>query len=76
MSDTFLTKGEIAELTGRKYVRLQIEALRKMGLPFFNAIGRPVIARSVIEGRREKVEPPKPKWVPNVLREPKQEERP
>jgi hypothetical protein len=69
MSDTFLTKEEIAELTGRKYVRLQIEALRKMGLPFFiNAIGRPVVARSVIEGRREKGEPPKPKWVPNVLK--------
>lgn len=71
MSDTFLTKEEIAELTGRKYIRLQIEALRKMGLPFFiNAIGRPVVARSVIEGRREKAEPtPKKKeWVPDVLK--------
>lgn len=45
MSDTFFTKEEIAELTGRKYARLQIEALRTMGLPFFiNAIGQPIVA--------------------------------
>lgn len=71
MSDTFLTRGEIAELTRRKYVRLQIEALRKMGLPFFiNAIGRPVVLRSVIEARRQVAPVPKKKeWVPDVLRD-------
>ncbi|KQV50063.1 hypothetical protein ASC93_11115 [Massilia sp. Root335] len=69
MSDTFLSKEEVAELTGRKYKRLQIEQLRKMGIPFWlNAVGAPIIARATIEGSREKVELPKPKWVPNVLK--------
>jgi hypothetical protein len=69
MSDTFLTPEEIAILTGRKFKRLQIEQLRKMGIPFWvNAVNMPIVARATIEGRKEKVEPPKPKWVPNVLK--------
>jgi hypothetical protein len=41
-----------------------------MALPFWvHALNVPVVARSAIEERREKVEPPKPKWVPNVLKE-------
>ena len=63
MTDIFLTKDEIATLTGRKYKRLQIEQLRKMGIPFWiNAANAPVVARATIEGSREKVEPPKPRW--------------
>jgi hypothetical protein len=63
MADMFLTKDEIATLTGRKYTRLQIEQLRKMGIPFWvNALNAPVVARATIEGHREKAVPPKPKW--------------
>jgi hypothetical protein len=49
---------------------MQIEALRRMGLPFFiNDIGRPVVARSVIEGRAKSATVPKKKeWVPDVLK--------
>lgn len=64
MAEMFLTKVEIATLTGRKYKRLQIEQLRKMGIPFWiNAANAPVVARATIDGNREKVEPPKPQWV-------------
>lgn len=67
--DTFLTPEEIAFLTGRKKRELQVEALRNMGIPFWvNAIHAPIVARATIEGRKEKVEPPEPKWVPDVLR--------
>jgi len=67
--ETFLTPEEIAILTGRKVRRLQVEALRKMGIPFWvNAINAPIVARATIEGRKEKVEPPEPKWVPDVLK--------
>jgi hypothetical protein len=65
---TFLTSDEVATLTGRKTKSRQIEALRRMGVAFFiNDIGHPVIARSVIEGKKA-VAPEKPKWVPKVLR--------
>lgn len=70
MSDTFLSRGELKEFTGRSYVKLQIEALRQMGVPFFvNGIGRPVVTRSAIEGRAGVVAaPPKKAWQPKVLR--------
>jgi hypothetical protein len=52
MSSTFLTREEVAELTGRKRKSLQIEALRYMKIPFFvNPIGTPVVARVAVEGR-------------------------
>lgn len=51
MTSTFLNTEELATLTGRKLKSHQIEALRMMGIAFFvNAIGRPVVARSAIEG--------------------------
>lgn len=54
MSATFLEGWEIAELTGRKIKSKQVEALRRMGMPFFvNASGKPVVVRSAIEGRME-----------------------
>lgn len=70
MSTTFLDCDEVIELTGRIIKSKQIEALRKMGLPFFvNATGRPIVARCVIEGRMGAAMPaPKAKWVPDVLR--------
>jgi hypothetical protein len=70
MSATFLTKDEVAELTGLKSKRRQAEQLRKMGLPFWiNAAEAPIVPRSAIEG---KVTPslPKPKaqWIPPGMR--------
>ncbi|WP_176317529.1 DUF4224 domain-containing protein [Burkholderia vietnamiensis] len=48
----FLSPFELAVLTGRKVKSKQVEALRRMGVPFFiNACGRAIVARSAIEGR-------------------------
>ncbi|TQK00146.1 DUF4224 domain-containing protein [Herbaspirillum sp. SJZ107] len=70
MSDTFLTAEEVRELTGRTKHALQAEQLRAQGIPFFtNAVGRPIVPRTAIEGCKEKVKPPEPMWVPNVLKE-------
>lgn len=53
MASTFLNSEELFALTGRKLRSYQIEALRRMGIPFFvNAIGRPVVARSAVEGSK------------------------
>jgi hypothetical protein len=63
MADMFLNQEELTTLTGRKIKSKQIEALRRMGLPFHvNAVGKPVVARVAIEGRREKAEPAAPVW--------------
>lgn len=49
----FLNLEQLIELTGRKLKSKQIEALRRMGVPFrVNAVGRPVVAVSAIEGAR------------------------
>lgn len=59
---TFLSTDEICALTGRKMKTKQIEALRKMGLPFWvNAIGRPVVTVAAVEGRKEA--PQEKTWV-------------
>ena len=58
MTDTFLTREETVQLTGRKQPKKQAETLRK------NAAGYPVVSRSAIEGRPHK--PDKPKWQPAV----------
>jgi hypothetical protein len=70
MSNTFLNRDEMKDLTGRSYVRLQIAALTKMGIPFFvNDVGRPVVARSAVEGRAAAPAPaPKKKWSSNALK--------
>jgi hypothetical protein len=58
----FLTADELAELTGRRIKSKQIEALRRMGLPFHvNAVGKPVVPASAIEGRKQ-APSPKPTW--------------
>jgi hypothetical protein len=63
----FLTEDEVSVLTGRKVKKLQVEQLRRMGIPFYvNAVGRPVVVRSVLEGRKEQ-ETTKPKWQPRML---------
>ena len=54
MSNMFLNADELAELTGRKVKSKQIEVLRRMAVPFWvNALGKPVVARVAIEGRRQ-----------------------
>ncbi|WP_346274972.1 DUF4224 domain-containing protein [Burkholderia ambifaria] len=75
VSDTFLSPEEVAELsgirTGRKgktREQLQIAWLRGSGIPFWtNARGRPIVARSSIEGSRSKEETPRKKSVPQAL---------
>lgn len=65
--NTFLQANDVAILTGRKTKSKQIEALKKMCIPFWvNAIGKPVVATAAIEGRKEAAAPktwtmPKPK---------------
>ncbi|MDE3023140.1 MAG: DUF4224 domain-containing protein [Pseudomonadota bacterium] len=63
----FLTADEITILTGRRRKSCQIDALRKMGIPFrINMSGHPVVARSVIEGRSEQKSNITPGWKSNV----------
>jgi len=62
---TFLSSFEVAELTGRSARKLQIDALRQMGLPFWvNAIGRPVVPRSAIDGKKDAAPPARKQWAP------------
>lgn len=64
MTDMFLTKDEVAILTGRKTKSKQIEQLRRMVLPFWvNAVGSPIVARSTIEGKKQVAPAEKPTWV-------------
>ena len=61
---TFLNYDDVAALTGRKTKSKQIEALRKMGLPFWvNAVGKPVVTISAVEGNRRDAMP-KRTWSP------------
>jgi hypothetical protein len=61
----FLTADELAELTGRKIKSKQIEALRRMGLPFHvNAVGKPVVSAAAVEGRKLPVAAPATTWQP------------
>ncbi len=65
MPNLFLTQEELVELTGRKIKSKQIEELRRMALPFWvNACGKPVVPVTAIEGRKERVEKPEPRWEP------------
>lgn len=65
----FLTPTEVAVLTGRKVRRLQIEALKAMGIPFhINAVGRPVVVAAVVEGRRDQAAKEQGKWMPGCLK--------
>lgn len=65
MPTTFLEQEELSMLTGRKVKSKQIEALRKMGLPFWvNAVGKPVVARTTVEGKKEPT--PVKQWEPPI----------
>jgi hypothetical protein len=75
VSDTFLSSEEMAELSGIRSGRkgktreqLQIEWLRSSGIPFWtNARGRPIVARSSIDGSTSKQEQTRKKSVPQAL---------
>lgn len=63
---SFLNSDDVIALTGRKAKSKQIEALRKMGLPFWvNAVGKPVVTISAVEGSRRDVGI-KRSWAPPV----------
>jgi hypothetical protein len=65
----FLTNDEISQLTARKNKGAQIDALRRMGLPFFvNATGHPVVTRAAIEGGLQVRQAPVNVWKPHVLK--------
>lgn len=63
----FLDDDELAELTGRRVRRLQIEALKRMLIPFrVNAIGRPIVTRAAVLGGSEKSKEPAKRWAPSL----------
>lgn len=71
VSSTFLDADELVELTGRKRASHQVPALKSMGIPFWvNAAGRPVVARTAVEGGTKKqVASAQPTaWTPRPLR--------
>lgn len=66
-SSLFLSAEDLHTLTGFSVKAKQIEQLRKMGVPFFvNGCGRPVVAVSVVEGRKQEIQPQQG-WKPAVL---------
>lgn len=49
----FLTDDEVAELTGYRQRRKQVEMLKRQRVPYHvNAAGQPKVARAVLEGAR------------------------
>lgn len=62
----FLEPADLVVYTGRSQKSKQIEALRKMAVPFtINACGKPVVARAVVEGRtKDAPKPAEPRWQP------------
>lgn len=68
----FLTSDEIRELTGisrgkagKAREQLQAASLRTMKIPFYlNAVGRPIVARAVIEGVATSAQVSPKKWEP------------
>ena len=60
----FLTAEEVARLTARQQAPAQIRQLTRLGLRYFvDADGRPVVARSEIEGNQAAPPPdPEPNW--------------
>jgi hypothetical protein len=64
----FLTEDELADLTGRRVRRLQIEALKRMLIPFHvNALGKPVVTRAAVLGQQVTKPEPSRGWAPRVV---------
>jgi len=66
----FITEQEVAFLCDTPLKSLQIEHLRKIGVPFqITRTGKPRVARCYIEGQNKDSQAKKfEKWSPNVLR--------
>lgn len=63
----FLTDAELAELTGRKRRYLQIDALRRMLIPFHvNARGRPIVTRAAVQGQQAAAAAAPARWAPSL----------
>jgi hypothetical protein len=63
----FLNPDELALLTGFHRKGRQVEQLRRMGIAFFvNGCGRPVVARTAIEGSAVRTSPRA--WAPSVVK--------
>jgi Domain of unknown function (DUF4224) len=63
----FLNPDELAMLTGFHRKGRQVEQLRHMGIAFYiNGCGRPVVARTSIEGRAKGASPCV--WTPSVVK--------
>lgn len=65
----FLTKAEVADLTGYQQPSRQVEQLRRQRIPFhLNAAGHPKVARAILEGRaadQKKATTWSPSWAVN-----------
>ena len=56
MSDKFLNKLELVELTGCVFKAKQIAVLKSQGVPFrINVSGRPVVTWEAVNGRKDTV---------------------
>lgn len=66
----FLTPDDLRILTARAHRAGQIEALKRMGIPYWvNAAGWPVVARAAVEGGRAARQDSQPDtWTPKPLR--------
>lgn len=65
-SALFLTRAEVAELTGARTKRRQISVLVRNGIRHtINAAGWPMVARAVIEGGAQSDAQPSRAWKPN-----------
>lgn len=63
----FLDAAELRTLTGCREKTAQMAALRSQGVPFYvNASGRPVVVRSIVEGRAE-VDVRPATWTPRAV---------
>lgn len=68
MSETFLSREEIVELTGAKLKAGQIRVLQQNGLRhYLNAAGWPVVPRSALDGLPPAADREQT-WVPNKAR--------
>lgn len=64
----FLTREQVAELTGAKTRKGQIANLRKNGLRHtLNAAGWPMVTIAVVEGTAKRNEPAPTQWRSNAL---------
>lgn len=62
----FLTRAEVAELTGAQIKRRQIEVLVRNGIRHtVNAAGWPMVTRAAVEGGAESQAAPQRAWKPN-----------